>query len=313
MPGTKKKSSTSVPVEENTSANDKKANNSSELSTLVANNNLADLINEKFNTVSSNLENLSAKMDLIHTELRKGLKQVENTALNALELANTNAAKLQSLESRLGEHETMFSDVNETISTQTTETNELKQSVSGLATLENEVTDLIEKNEKLKTKVDELSTELDDQVNRSLRTTLRFRGIPETPNEKWTDTTNKLIESIQNICPTFTTSYLQDNIERAHRSSGDGDNRTIIAKFSSWKASKAVKKHIIEYNKDNQPSIFVTPMFSHALSKRINKALKHRKNLKETDDSFMMYVAYPAKLMRKKRDSDDKYELLKEF
>ena len=46
--------------------------------------------------------------------------------------------------------------------------------------------------------------------------------------------------------------------------------------------------------------IFVSQMYSPALTKRRNEAMKVRKELKKSDPTIQAYVKFPAKLMIKK-------------
>ena len=54
-------------------------------------------------------------------------------------------------------------------------------------------------------------------------------------------------------------------------------------------------------------------MFSPALSDRRNEALKARKALIEENKGVDYILAYPAKLLTRKRGSKDKYTLYKEY
>ena len=73
----------------------------------------------------------------------------------------------------------------------------------------------------------ELDSQMEDQINRNCRSTLVFKGIPESKNEKsWDDTTNNLIHTIltyyranteQPQSSRMSGDYWYDIIERAHR------------------------------------------------------------------------------------------------
>ena len=92
-------------------------------------------------------------------------------------------------------------------------------------------------------------------------------------------------------------------IERAHRAkeSRPGRNLRIIAKFNDWNFSEEVKTSFIKAAKDGNDctSIFVSQMYSPALTTRRNEAMKKRKELREEDQGIRAYVKYPALSMVK--------------
>lgn len=59
---------------------------------------------------------------------------------------------------------------------------------------------------------------LDDQVNGNMRTTLVFRGVPETENkDDWEATTDHLAKPLCQTDESFTKNEIINDIERAHR------------------------------------------------------------------------------------------------
>ncbi len=56
---------------------------------------------------------------------------------------------------------------------------------------------------------------LDDQINRSLRSTLIFKGIKEEPHETWIQTRKTLCEVIARQL-NMDAGHVQDMVERAH-------------------------------------------------------------------------------------------------
>ena len=152
-----------------------------------------------------------------------------------------------------------------------------------------------------------------------MRTTLIFKGITESPDEKnWDDTTSLLAETLQNLCPETPTDTFIKQIERVHRTkpnTNKGKDRPIIAKFYDWKVSEKIKKCIIDKNKSadkNDKQIFVSQMYSQRMTERINEALKHRKTLLTSNPGMKMYVAYPTTLMGK-NEHENKYKPIKTF
>ena len=227
-------------------------------------------------------ETLNKKFDLLNTWLTK----VESTANLALETATKNA---NLLEEQNRTEEFQNKKLEEKISHQT----------KCIETLENQ---------------------LNEQTDRSLRTTLIFRGIPQKEDEKsWSNTTTTLANTLNKICPNDNVEEIIDTIERAHRakkSENTGKNNTsrpIIAKFSNWKFSEKFKSAIIKYNR-NQPEhpLYVSQMYSTKTTDRINDALKHRKELARQDSNLKMFVAYPATLMGRALN-DQHYKVLQKF
>ena len=93
-------------------------------------------------------------------------------------------------------------------------------------------------------------------------------------------------------------------IERAHRAEENrsGRNLPIIAKFTDWNFSEGVKTSFIEAAKDgnDRTPIFVSQMYSPAVTNRPNETMKKRKELREEDQGIRAYVKYPAVLMVKR-------------
>ena len=93
-------------------------------------------------------------------------------------------------------------------------------------------------------------------------------------------------------------------IERARRAKEyrPGRNLSIIGKFTDWNFSEEVKTSFIKAEKDgnHRTPIFVSQMYSPALTTRRNQAMKKRKELREEDQGIRTYVKYPAVLMVKR-------------
>ena len=103
--------------------------------------------------------------------------------------------------------------------------------------------------------------------------------------------------------PQFQVSDITEKIERAHRSkeSEFSEIPGIIAKFTDWDLTEKIKSGFIK----SKSSIYVSQMYSPALTKRRNNAMIARKELKRLDPSIQAFVKYPAKLMvRKAREKE---------
>ena len=141
--------------------------------------------------------------------------------------------------------------------------------------------------------------DLDDQVNRTLRKTLVFKGIRGQSNEPWDTTREKLnkiigkkVPTLKDMCP----------VERAHhwkpKKEGDEpvESTTIFAAFSNWNDAQAV----LRASRDGG-NFRAEQMFSPAISSRRNQAMLKRRALKDEGRIEKAYVAFPAKLMVKKK------------
>ena len=98
-------------------------------------------------------------------------------------------------------------------------------------------------------------------------------------------------------------SVIIKKIERANRAKENrpGKNLPVIAKFTNWNFSEEVKTSFIKAAKDRneRTPIFVSQMYSPALTTRRNEAMKKRKELREEDQDMRAYVKYPVVLMVK--------------
>ena len=99
-------------------------------------------------------------------------------------------------------------------------------------------------------------------------------------------------------------SIIIKKIERAHRAKENRPERNlpIIAKFNNWNFSEEVKTSFIKAAKNGNDctSIFISQMYSPALTTRCNEAMKKWKELREEDQVIQAYVKYPAVLMVKR-------------
>ena len=108
-------------------------------------------------------------------------------------------------------------------------------------------------------------------------------------------------------------------LERCHRGNvsknykGSGP-RPIFAAFYDWNDSEYVKEEFRENNiSDSSCHIYAEQKYSALTTKRRNLAMLHRKKLKAEGNISNGYIAFPAKLMVKKKVTDKKYYLEKDF
>ena len=136
-----------------------------------------------------------------------------------------------------------------------------------------------------------LRSELEDTRNRGLRKTPIFKNIPfqqQRHKESLDESKEILAKEIIKVLPQFQVSDIIEKIERAHRS--------IESEFSYWDLTEKIKSGFIK----SKSSIYVSQMYSPALTKRRNNAMVARKELKRVDPSIQVFVKYPAKLMVRK-------------
>ena len=162
-----------------------------------------------------------------------------------------------------------------------------------------------------------ITEELDDQINRSLRTTLIIKGVNEEPNESWEDTENILVKMLARHLSMHDEAQVAEMIERAHRgkkSSTSNGPRHIFARFYSWKDSEYVQSKYLSLNKANpKMKIKVHQMYSKRVTERRNAALLKRRDLMKNKTISNGYISYPATLMVKYSPSEKSYKKHEEF
>ncbi len=151
---------------------------------------------------------------------------------------------------------------------------------------------------------------MDNQINRSLRTTLIFKGIKEEPHETWIQTEKTLCEVIARQL-NMDVGHVVDMIERAHRGNSSQTRqgpRHIYVKFYSWKDSELIKENFAEQNRKHpKMNLRAEQMFSSDLTKRRNTAMVERKKLINDKTISNGYVKFPATLIVKRKKTDKFY------
>ena len=245
--------------------------------------NLDQLLDEKFKTFKSDI--LKELTELIGDSVKYHIAQLEEKYDN----------KYNDLETKLRTQMANFSN-------QTSEIQELKKS-----TLE-----LRKANEKLEEK-------LEEQTNRGLRNTLIFKNIEEEKDEKWKETTEKVVTAIKKASKNSVTfEDALDMIERSHRGNQKNKNKTakdrrprpVYALISDWRHAEQLREYFLK--KPKSMNIFCEQMYGPRTTWRRNKALAKRKEMKANGEITSGFVSYPAKLMVKKRGNDS-YTLEHDF
>ena len=107
-----------------------------------------------------------------------------------------------------------------------------------------------------KVKTNSLQLQLEDQINRSSRKTLIFKGIKEEKEESWQDTKillSDVLAGVFNEDPEETITW----IERAHRSRPNTHKqgkRDIFACFHNWNDSNYILKKFYRESKSGDSS-----------------------------------------------------------
>ena len=140
----------------------------------------------------------------------------------------------------------------------------------------------------VKIQIEELENKLDDLENRSRRNNLCFEGIPESLNETWLDTENKIKDVISSHMPEVGTDFI---IERAHRvgrpRSSDSRPRKVIARFLNYKDREAVFK---AKKKLHGTNMFVNEDYSdRVIKKRMELMPKLREARRKNQRAFLRF------------------------
>ena len=221
-------------------------------------------------------------------------------------------ARIVSVEDEINKHLEQFIDMikdieqkaNSALSLATSNSKVIAENTERISSQQFDYQSLVERIEALETKNKELTDELEDSKNRSMRKTLVFRNIRQPQQrESWDQTKQTLANEILNVMPELDKDYIISKIERAHRAKGNnyGTILPVIAKFSDWTFSEQVKSSFIRAAKDkkDETPIIVSQMYSAALTKRCNNAMIKQKELRKDDHRIQAYVKYPAVLMVK--------------
>ena len=118
-----------------------------------------------------------------------------------------------------------------------------------------------------------------------------------------------LENEIHRVIPHRSLEEILTKIERAHRpkenrSAASQHNRIppIIGEFTEWTFIEEIKTTFIKAAKNprNNHIVYVSQMYSPAVTNRRNEAMKFRKQLRNEDKQIQTYVKFPAILVVKK-------------
>ena len=143
---------------------------------------------------------------------------------------------------------------------------------------------------------------------------LIFRNIvQEQREESWAEGNSIVIWGINKVMPEIKLHQILSKKERAHRSTTESPSkhRSIIVKFSCWSFSEDIKSTFTKVP-ENEKRIYVSEMYSLAITSHRNDAMKKRRELKNKDKDIQGYVKYLATLMIKK-PGNPKYSAYQEF
>ena len=168
-----------------------------------------------------------------------------------------------------------------------------------------QIDSLTEKIDLLTTENTLLANKIDDQINRNMRKTLIFKGIPQQQDieNTWEKTESTLINILINEANVHP-DHANKIFERVHRGKKGGEKYGpphIYACCYSWKDAQKLIRTFKEpnYKKNSQMEIYVEQLYSPEVTKRRNEAMKVRKTLKNNKEIMSGYVEYPAILMVK--------------
>ena len=203
--------------------------------------------------------------------------------------------------------------------------NALQRKVDNLEILCNEQQKFNEDNaqqgKSMAEEIERLEDYIDDQANRGMRENIVLRGISETETENATtvDVVSKfLFEQVYKQDPSVTLFGVRASIVRAHRSKFNPTRdqnkgpRPIFIKMVRDDYADVILRLSIKNGVYKSTGVKVNPQFTPRLQKRVDEALKLRKDMLKQKEIVAGHVDYPAKLMVK-FPNDQKYKLVKEF
>ena len=135
-------------------------------------------------------------------------------------------ARIVLVEHQINKHHEQFIDMikdieqkaNSALSLATSNSKVIAENTERISSQQFDYQSLVERIEALETKNKELTDELEDSKNRSMRKTLVFRNIRQPQQrESWDQTKQTLANEILNVMPELDKDYIISKIERAHR------------------------------------------------------------------------------------------------
>ena len=275
---------------------------------------LTEILDSKFEKLRTELTS-SFHKDIVKevNKLTASISTIRGTATNALKKAKSCEERIVLLESAESPD---VSDLKTKIAALEAEERpdiaSLNRQSEDIDILKSDCADLKDAIAKCNALVKQQEEEIEDLRNRSMRSTLVFKGLAVGEKEiTWDDTESNLLETIRKVDCLIP----DDAIERCHRGFQKHDQvPEIVAKFHSWKDADRVKQLFAEKNrKDKNFRVFCNQKYGPLTTARRNMAMLERKKLIGDGNAAKAYVAYPAKLMIAKQKKDKKYSLHTDF
>lgn len=202
----------------------------------------------------------------------------------------------------------------ESVATLTETVKALEAKIANLSTGESQTVDLtnitvdLANTTKRVKAVEEL---VEERTNRQLRKTLVFRGVPQAEDEKsYEDCEIVLAKTIASTLG-VNQKTAQGMIDRCHRGGNPkhyvGKTRPIFAAMHQWKRCEEVIRKARE-----KKTVFVDYKYGPLTTRRRHLALKKRRELIDSGVLTKAHIAYPAKLVGKKDDSE-RYTVIEDF
>ena len=263
---------------------------------------LTEILTEHLDSLRNELI-VSFARDLKHevngiTAVLNTIKTTANFALNKAKACEERITKLE---------EVVVPDVSaivEQLSSSETDVETLKQDHAALKAAIDKCGSLISIQDEI----------IDDLRNRSMRSTLIFKGIEESAEEKsWEDTEQILYKKLREADPQFP-DFAIERCHRGHTKKNSQGPRDIICRFLNWKISEKVKQvFTIKNNRDRSFKVYAGQKYGPLTTARRNLAMVERKRLLANGEAAKAYVAYPAKLMVAVSKKDSKYHVATDF
>ena len=168
----------------------------------------------------------------------------------------------------------------------------------------------------LQEQLDKQNDEIDELTNRTMRTNIVIRGLPEKAKE---DTKKELCDYLATLSREDPRSIYQ-RIDRAHRTPGpprnDGKPRNIFANLVKSVDCKFYvdlnSKHCAK-NKNSPDTTRVDHQYTKSVLERRNLAMIERKKLLAEKKYVTCHLGYPAKLFGKVDIKQEQSDFIKAF
>ena len=164
--------------------------------------------------------------------------------------------------------------------------------------------------------INNVKERVEERTNRQLRQTLVIKGVPENDGETWEQTKQLLASTISNnVNTSYNNAY--SLLNRVHRSRSTNNprkrgRRDIFANIFRWDMCEKLVQDFRNLNIRGKTNIQIEYKYGPLTSNRRIQAMECRKFMKDAGEITSGYVAYPARLMAKRRGSTE-YAMIKNF